>query len=86
MPKLSSLPRDAKYLAAAMLLIKGYKQTEIARTLGVSESTVTHWVKGGQDRYWRVGAVRGGPELASVAPELKRQAQSLIQAPGHQHA
>ena len=49
MPKLSSLPRVAKYLAAAMLLIKGYKQNEIARTLGVSESTVTHWVKGGQD-------------------------------------
>ena len=81
MPKLPSLPRDAKYLAAALLLVKGYKQNEIARTLGVSESTVTHWVKGGQDRYWRVGAVRGGPELASVPHELKRQAQSLIQRP-----
>ena len=81
MSRLSNVPREAKLLAAALLLLKGYKQTDIAKALGVTEPTITHWIQGGRDRYWRVGAKRVGPALEAASPALKRQAQSLMHRP-----
>lgn len=81
MRRLVSVSREAKQYAAALLLIRGLKQNEIARILGVSEPTVTQWLKGCIGRYWRVGAVRSGPGLAAAPQEVKRQAQALMQRP-----